>query len=202
MRIIIQRILMVAAVASATASCGDVVRSGRSPMFLSIDSLTAASAPSTTMTSTIASDVITTVTSPAPCTTEVPCLTIFSDPGAALLRVVPKDISTSPSTNNDVTITRVHVQYRRADGRNVQGVDVPYAFDGAATVTVPANGSATIGFTLVRNAAKAESPLIQLQVNGSIITTIADVTFYGRDRVGNDISVTGSIQIDFGNFGN
>jgi hypothetical protein len=154
------------------------------------------------MTNTIASDVITTVTSPAPCTTEVPCLTIFSDPGAALLRVVPKDISTSPSSNNDVTITRVHVLYRRADGRNVQGVDVPYAFDGAATATVPANGSASIGFTLVRNAAKAESPLIQLQHNGSIITTIADVTFYGRDRVGNDISVTGSIQIDFGNFGN
>jgi len=27
------------------------------------------------------------------------------------------------------------------------------------------------------------------------------VTFYGTDRVGNDISVTGSIQVDFGNFG-
>jgi hypothetical protein len=199
---IITRILVTAAVAAGGSSCGDVVRSGRSPMFLSIDSLTGASAPSTTMTSTIASDVITTVTSPAPCTTDAPCLTIFSDPGAAILRVVPKDVSTTPSTNNDVTITRVHVQYRRADGRNVQGVDVPYGFDGAATVTVPANGTATIGFTLVRNAAKAESPLIQLQRNGSIITTIADVTFYGRDRVGNDVSVTGSMQIDFGNFGN
>ena len=199
---IISRIIVTAAVAAGSMSCGDVVRSGRSPMFLSIVSLTGASAPSSTMTNTIASDVITTVTSPAPCTTEVPCLTIFSDPGAASLTVVPKDVSLEPSSNNDVTITRVHVQYRRADGRNVQGVDIPYAFDGAATVTVPANGTASIGFTLVRNAAKAESPLIQLQHNGSIITTIADVTFYGRDRVGNDISVTGSMQIDFGNFGN
>jgi hypothetical protein len=35
----------------------------------------------------------------------------------------------------------------------------------------------------------------------AIITMIADVTFYGQDRVGNDVSATGSIQIDFGNFG-
>jgi hypothetical protein len=27
------------------------------------------------------------------------------------------------------------------------------------------------------------------------------VTFYGKDRVGNDVSVTGQIQINFGNFG-
>jgi hypothetical protein len=26
------------------------------------------------------------------------------------------------------------------------------------------------------------------------------VTFYGHDQVGNDVSVMGSIQIDFGNF--
>ena len=36
---------------------------------------------------------------------------------------------------------------------------------------------------------------------GVLINAIADVTFYGRDQVGNDISVTGSISIEFGNFG-
>jgi hypothetical protein len=122
------------------------------------------------------------------------------------LRLVPKDIgpvgaAAVPSSNNEVTITRVHVQYRRADGRNTPGADVPYGFDGASTATVPATGTVTLGFLLVRNTAKSESPLIQLQTNGIIITTIADCTFYGRDRVGNDVSVTGSIQIDFGNFG-
>ena len=59
----------------------------------------------------------------------------------------------------------------------------------------------TIGFPLVRNTAKEESPLVQLKTNGVIISTIADVTFYGRDQVGNDISATGSIGIAFGNFG-
>ena len=42
---------------------------------------------------------------------------------------------------------------------------------------------------------------MQLRTSSNIITTIAKVTFYGTDRVGNDVSVTGQITIDFGNFG-
>ena len=102
---------------------------------------------------------------------------------------------------NEVTITRYHVEYTRADGRNTPGADVPYSFDGAATGTIPAGGSLTLGFDLVRNVAKQESPLAQLRTSPNIITSIALVTFYGRDRVGNNVSVTGQIQIDFGNFG-
>jgi hypothetical protein len=107
----------------------------------------------------------------------------------------------SPSSNNEVTITRVHVSYRRTDGRNQEGVDVPYAFDSAATVTVPASGTVDISFELVRNTAKAESPLIQIKTNGIIMSAIADLTFYGQDQVGNAISATGTLQVDFGNFG-
>jgi hypothetical protein len=131
---------------------------------------------------------------------------VFGDGGQAVLRLSPKDIGSptapaTPSSNNEVTITQVHVSYRRTDGRNTPGVDVPFGFDTAATGTVPASGTATIGFTLVRNTAKQESPLVQLKTNGVIISTIADVTLFGRDQVGNDISATGSIGIDFGNFG-
>jgi hypothetical protein len=54
---------------------------------------------------------------------------------------------------------------------------------------------------MVRHVAKEESPLVQLIRNPQIISTIAHVTFYGRDAVGNEISVTGSIGIEFGNFG-
>jgi hypothetical protein len=203
---IINRILAVAAVAVLTASCGDVVRSSQAPVFLVIDTLQGSSSPSSTLESTISSDVITFVTTGGNCSKDNPCLTYYSDPGSVTMRLVPKDIGpvgvpTAPSSNNEVTITRVHVQYRRADGRNTQGVDVPYAFDGATTGTIPATGTATLGFMLVRNVAKIEPPLVQLASNRDIITTIADVTFYGQDRVGNDVSVTGSIQIDFGNFG-
>lgn len=197
----ISRILTAAAVAAATASCGNVVRDGRAPVFLVLDFLGTAGGANT-----LSSDVIVLVTTPAPCTVDIPCPTIVTDIGSAKLRLSPKDIgpagaATAPSSNNEVTINRVHVKYTRADGRNVQGVDVPYEFDGAATVTVPATGQAPLTFVLVRSQAKQESPLVQLENNGTVITTIADVTFYGRDQVGNDISVTGSMQIDFANFG-
>jgi hypothetical protein len=203
----ISRILVTAAAAIAATSCGDVVRSGRAPVFLVIDSLAAAKGDDDQkFSSFLLSDVITNVTTPAPCTSDSPCPTIFNDPGQAVLRLTPKDIGpvgtpSAPSANNEVTITRVHIKYRRADGRNVQGVDVPYEFDAAATATVPASGTVTMGFQLVRHTAKEESPLVQLKSNGVIITTLAEVTLYGRDRVGNDISATGTIEIDFGNFG-
>ena len=204
---IISRILVTAVAAVAATSCGDVVRSGRAPVFLVIDSLAAAKGnDDQKFTSFLLSDVITNITTPAPCTTDSPCPTVFNDPGQATLRLAPKDIGpvgapSVPSTNNEVTITRVHIKYRRADGRNTQGLDVPYEFDSATTGTVPATGTITVGFQLVRHTAKEEAPLVQLKNNGVIITTIAEITLYGRDMVGNDVSAMGTIEIDFGNFG-
>jgi len=199
------RFIVLAAVVTACASCGDVVRDGSSPVYLVIATLTAsrggpqAGAPSGVLTS----DVITNVTTPAPCTVDAPCPTIFSDSATVTLRLAPRNIATTtgPTTNNEITITRVHVESGRADGRNVPGVDVPDAFDGATTGTVPAAGSLSLGFELVRSAAKLESPLIQLRTSRNILTVIAHVTFYGQDRTGNAASVTGQIQIDFANFG-
>ena len=199
----ITRLLCVAAFAVAAASCGNA-RDGRSPVFLGIDSLQGiAGGPSAgTATSTLISDIQRDVTSPAPCTTTSPCPTFFNDLGQATLRLALKDTTspTGPTSNNDVTITRYHVAYRRADGRNTPGVDVPFGFDGATTVTVAGTSATTVGFELVRTVAKEESPLVQLLSNNSIITMLADVTFFGKDRAGNDISVTGTIQIDFGSF--
>jgi len=192
-----------AAVIAATASCGDVVRGDHASAILLIDSLTASAGGPTVGTpgSILNSDVLTNVTTPAPCTTVAPCPTIFNDVGTVALRLAMKNYLVSPSFNNEVTITRYHVSYRRADGRNTQGVDVPYAFDGAATVTVPATGNVSLGFELVRAVAKEEAPLRQLVNSPTILSVIADVTFYGADRVGNDVSVTGSITIEFANFG-
>ena len=53
----------------------------------------------------------------------------------------------------------------------------------------------------MRPVAKQESPLAELRTSLNILTTIAKVTFYGTDRVGNAVSVAGQIQISFGNFG-
>jgi hypothetical protein len=203
MRMSIQ-LLGLAAMLAATVSCGDVVRQGRSPGVLVMNSLQAASGGghnADKMGSFLQSDVIVLLTTPAPCSPATPCPTIFSDNGSASIALVMKDVSVTPTSNNQVTITSYSVNYRRNDGRNTPGVDVPFPFSGAVTTTVVPGGTATIGFEIVRHVAKLESPLVQLESNRDIITTIADVTFYGKDLVGNDITVTGSIQIDFGNFG-
>ena len=190
-----------------TASCGDVVRSGRSPSYLVIDSLAGIRGAATlgTPTSQLISDVITNISTPPPCTQTAPCPTIFGDAGQAIMHIALKDPGTTatpsvPSPVNVITINRYHVEYERADGRKQPGVDVPYAFDGAVTVTV-SNASTTFGFQLVRNVAKEEGPLVQLKTSAQIITVLARVTFYGHDQAGNEVTATGSIQIDFGNFG-
>jgi hypothetical protein len=195
-------------VAAASVSCGSVVRDGRSPMFLVIDLLVGlqGGGSGATYGNPLSSNVLTLKSSPAPCTPTNRCPTYFNDPGQVVLRLVPKNIGNTaapatPSTNNNVTITRYRVTYRRADGRNTPGVDVPYPIDGAVTGTIQIGSQLTLGFELVRISAKQEPPLAALVTSPTVLTTIADVTFYGQDLVGNTISATGTIQIDFAKFG-
>jgi hypothetical protein len=132
--------------------------------------------------------------------------TIFSDSAEVVMSLILRDpgqpgIASAPSAINQVTFSRYRVTYRRSDGRNTAGVDVPYPFDGAATFTVPAEGTVSAGFEIVRHVAKEEAPLRALASSGVIISTISEVTFYGRDQAGNDVQATAAILIDFGNFG-
>jgi hypothetical protein len=201
------RIVAVAAIVAASVSCGDKVRQGRSPSYLIINSLQAAQGNNPgKLSGVLFSDVVTMVTQPAPCSTATPCPTIFGDVAVVTFTGAMKDIGTPQnplqgSSANSITVHSMHISYRRADGRNTPGVDVPFGFDAAATATVYVGGSTTIGFEIVRHAAKEESPLVQLATSATIITTICDITFYGTDQAGNEVSVTGSVQIDFGNFG-
>jgi hypothetical protein len=194
MRSVLRGVGAVALVA-ASVSCGDVVRQGRSPVYLVIDNFQVATGITTSPTFTA-----------APLLSDVQTKgSVFNDLGEVTLRLSLKDIGVgtstlAPTTNNEVTINRYHVEYVRADGRNTPGVDVPYPFDGAISGTVPANATLIIGFELVRHDAKLEAPLVQLISNLSVINTIAHVTFYGHDQVGNVVSVTGSVSVDFANF--
>lgn len=204
----LKQVVALGAVIASAASCGDVVRTGRAPVMLVINSVNVvrgvATGAGTPASGPLLSDVITMVTSPAPCTVDTPCPTVFDDLGRADVQIIMKDQGTAtapvtPSANNWVTITRVHVKYVRADGRNVQGVDVPYEFD--ASVSATASPSATFGFELVRHAAKQEPPLVALITQANVISTIAELTFYGTDQVGNAVTATSQVQVNFGNFG-
>ncbi len=184
------------------ASCGSVVRQGRGSSYLIIDLLTASSgAKPQDVGNVLQSDVITRVKAPDGSFTN----TFFEDTGFVTLRLAMKDATsaTEPTTNNEITITSYHVRFTRADGRNTPGVDVPYAFDGAITGTVKSGGTLTLNFVLVRGQAKLEAPLEALRGLGGavMITSIAEVTFYGRDQTGNQMSVTGYITINFADFG-
>ena len=188
------------ALSAGMAGCGsEMVRDGRSPVRLVVSSLEANDQ------NTLLSDVIRLVRQPAPCSPTSPCPSVFNDMAVAQLTLQLRDIGTptspsSPSLMNQVTINRYRVTYRRADGHNTPGVDVPYDFDSALTVTVPASGSVEPAFQLVRHSAKEEAPLAALRYTDNIISTIAEVTFYGRDQAGNDVSGSASIGIDFGDF--
>jgi hypothetical protein len=200
--------LVLAAAVAVNVSCGTVSSSnGRGPSFIVLDSLqgirgaVTAGAPS----STLISDVITNVTSPDPCTTASPCPTVFGDSGQATMHVVMKDAGsaapTTPSALNDITLSQYRVTYRRADGHNTPGVDIPQPFDGFVTITITPSGN-SFAFSLVRTQAKQEPPLVLLKNPLTVpFTGFADVTFFGKDQTGADISITGTIQIEFGNFG-
>jgi hypothetical protein len=192
------RLAGVIAFAAAVSSCGTQTQEGTSSSYLIIGALEAAAGVDPTkFGSGLASDVITVKD-------DVP--TIFEDPGRVTFRLGLKDPGPSsspvtPTQNNFITLTQYHVQYVRSDGRNVEGVDVPYAFDGGMSVTVAGGGDTITGFTLVRVQAKQESPLGALQTNPIALSTIARVTFYGHDQTGRDVSVTGNIDVTFANYG-
>jgi len=186
----------VVVLAGLTASCGDMQREGQASSYLIVNQLQAARGDDPTkFAGNLLSDVLTVVK-------DVP--TIFNDVGQVQLSLGMKDPGstnspTTPTSANFITVTRYHVEFVRSDGKRTPGVDVPYAFDGAFTVTVGAD-DATAAFTLVRNIAKEEAPLAALKSSAVILSTIANITFYGRDQTGREVSATASISVDFGNF--
>ena len=180
----------------ASVSCGELTRQGTASSYLVISSLEAASgAEAGEFGGDLESDVLTLIEGNP---------TIFADAGQVTFALALKDPGPSgsplsPSPANAITVDRYRVRFIRADGRNTEGVDVPYGFDGAFTVTV--FDSVTAGFTLVRAQAKAEAPLAALASSPLIISTIAEITFYGHDQTGREVLTTGRIGVHFANWG-
>jgi hypothetical protein len=175
--------------AAAASSCTDAVRQGTGGSFLIVNTLLASSGEEDEFGGVLQSDVDTGGG-------------VISDAGQVTFSLGLKDPgrATAPTQNLAITVDRYRVRYMRADGRNREGVDVPYSFDGAFTLTVRPAETVSSEFTIVRHLAKLEAPLGALTFNGVIISTIAEITFFGRDLTGHEVSVTARIGIDFGNF--
>jgi hypothetical protein len=191
----------------SVSSSSKATRQGAGSTYLVIDEIEAASgAKPKEFGNVLESDVITNVKVTEGSTTYyVP--TVYEDPGTVMFHLNMKDPGsttspTEPSQSNQITVNRYHVAFVRSDGRNTPGVDVPYPFDGAFTGTVGKN-AVSFSFVLVRAQAKLEAPLQAMRGMGGslLISTIAEVTFYGRDQAGNAVSVVGRISVNFADWG-
>jgi hypothetical protein len=186
-------------------SCGDV-RQDRSAVIVIVDGLQAASgAEPGNMGGFLLSDVQTLVEQQVD-GEAVMVPVIFNDVAQATMRLIAKDVGNgqnalAPTPWNAVTINRYRVTYTRADGRNTPGVDVPFPVDGAVTVTLSQTPS-VVPFEIVRHQQKLEQPLRSLANFGGrmFISTLAEITFYGADQIGNDVQVKGTISVSFSDY--
>jgi hypothetical protein len=190
MRTVVTLVLAILLV-PGTTRCTTTQRAGTSPVELIIVSLEGGPGDDeSAYRHTFESDVIT-------------AGRVLEDGGRVLLAITPKDpgttdLPTRPSPANFVTVNRYRVRFLRADGRASPGLDVPYGFDGGMTFTVGAEGA--VGrFVLVRAQSKMEPPLVSLRSSGGSValSTLAEVTFFGRDQAGHIVSATGLIGVNF-----
>jgi hypothetical protein len=170
-------------------------------MFLTVDSIQTTNGATDETGTNLLSDVQTLVDRTVDGeSVQVP--TIFNDSAVVTLGVSAKDPSATTSVINAVTITRYRISFRRVDGRNTPGVDVPFGWDGATSITIPAGSTGGIAFEIVRHSTKQEPPLRNLINNGGVqfIYTIAEITFFGRDQNGNEVTATGHVDVAFSDF--
>jgi hypothetical protein len=120
-----------------------------------------------------------------------------------------------------VTLRRYEVSFQRSDGRNIQGVDVPFSISGPLssrfhTPTETGEVALTVVITVVRHQAKIEPPLRNLAgivllpkpplgssiISGAgVLTTIARITVHGESLEGEALQATAEVQVTFADFG-
>lgn len=130
---------------------------------------------------------------------------IINDNGVALLKALPLDpLLENPTPYMEVLVDQIDIEFKRTDGRNVEGVDVPYRFTQPISVLVPFSTEVAIPFVLIRHVAKLEAPLLALRewVNqGKILQLVAVVTIHGKDKGGHRVApVTGYLSVWCSNF--
>ncbi len=129
---------------------------------------------------------------------------------AIAIRFKNPNIATIPQIPSAVIVDRYEVKYRRSDGRGVEGQDVPYSITGNLTAAFDVKDSGTDPLTIevVRAQAKLEPPLRNLSsVTGTslggafVVTMFADITLHGHTISGQNVTGTGTLQIDFADYG-
>ncbi len=130
---------------------------------------------------------------------ETSSCSVQEDLATAEVRNVPLNPDADSSYYGDVIIKRYRVSFTRHDGKNKEGVDVPYTFVEDINVSVKVNTATKFSFVIVPVRAKLEPPLIRLVGGGNedVIQTTAHVTFYAEDMAGHQMEIEGNIDVYF-----
>jgi hypothetical protein len=199
MRPAFARVALVALTAATTVSCGispDYVQQDESQVILRINNITAI-ANGEDDSAFLTSDVSLGGS-------------IVNDNAVLTVQALLKNPALSSATPSDVLLDRYDVVYKRSDGLNTQGVDVPFSISSGMNLLVPASDAGGDGseaaIIAVRHQAKTEPPLRNLRLNDSglggesILTVYAEITVYGRTTAGQRVQATGRLQIVFADF--
>jgi hypothetical protein len=142
------------------------------------------------------------------------CCAIINDNISVDVELILKNPSVAlPGQFNDVNLERYELRYLRSDGRNVEGVDVPFRITGPlSSVQVLTGGASAVSLVGVRHQAKLEPPLKNLEgvflgdsgrfvfAGAGILTTTGELTLLGRTTSGKVVRAVGRIQIVFADF--
>jgi len=176
------------------AGCSAVENDSTSGTMLQIVSLTGNDLDGNEGSTTVFSDVYT-------------ADSIINDNGVADIRALPLDPlldAKQVTPYMDVLIDQIDVEFKRTDGRNVEGVDVPYRFTQPISMLAPINKETKMPFVLIRHVAKLEAPLLALREvisQGVVLQLVAKVTIHGKDTGGHRVApVTGYISVWCSNF--
>jgi hypothetical protein len=190
------KLLVLVIAALALGGCLAKEDDSTSASFLVISSLTGNDLQGKAGSTTVFSDVITNGS-------------IINDSAVAVVGALTYN-PTADSAAHDITyymnvvIDQVDVEFLRTDGKNVEGVDVPYHFSQPVNILVEVDKTASLPFVLIRHVAKMETPLIQLRDVPSeefVLQLVAKVTVHGKDLGGHRVApVSGYLTVWCANF--
>lgn len=187
------KVLVLIIAALTLAACNASENDSTSASMLQIVSLTGNDLEGKEGSTTVFSDVVGAAGS------------IINDNGVAVLRAETIDPNLkNVSSYMDIMVDQIDVKFQRTDGRNVEGVDVPYSFTQPMNVLVMLNKEMIVPFILIRHVAKLEPPLLALREVPSreiVLQLVAIVTIHGKDLGGHRVApVTGYISVWCANF--
>ncbi len=190
------KVLLLLIAALALVSCVAKENDSTSASFLVINSLTGKDLEGTDGSTTVFSDVSLSGS-------------IVNDNGVAAVTTLTIN-PLEDSDEHDITfymnviVDQIDVEFMRTDGRNVEGVDVPYRFTQPMNMLVPVDEAVDIPFILIRHVAKLEAPLIALLEvpnQGVVLQLVAKVTVHGKDLGGHRVApVSGYLSVWCSNF--